>query len=359
MPVEGFMGGVGAGGHHCQPVADEFVGISSSNGPKLSLLIPVGKDRLAASTVRDWLKSLDKATLSSIEVVIVLDGLVEPSARFLHSIDEAAPNWVVTSLTSAQGPGSARNVGLDLCTGEFVQFVDDDDFPQVRTVLDQLTFVLGSYDLLIGQFVVIEYGDEPPLEALVGVVKPGAGADVMGISSLSESAWIQPAVWRLVFRREFLVKSGVRFQALRYGEDLLFLIELLEARPTCLTTSAKFYAHVAGRPNSLSRRPERQEIQRLLGQLENWIWRGSTPEVRSIASAWAVRVALRSRSISNIVRVVWTFLTASQALPWPLFRIGCMMLQKSLSLVGFQRDTATAGTQRLGPRVQRRSRWWT
>jgi len=352
------MDGVEAGGDHCQPVADEFVGIGSSNGPKLSLLIPVGKDRIDASTVREWLLSLDRGTLSCVEVVIVLDGLVEPSARFLDSIDQVAPNWVVTSLMSAQGPGSARNAGLGLCTGEFVQFVDDDDFPQVRTVLDQLTFVLGSYDLLIGQFVVIEYGDELPLEALVGVAKSGAGADVMSISPLSDSAWIQPAVWRLVFRREFLVKSGVRFQALRYGEDLLFLIELLEARPRCLTTSAMLYAHVAGRPKSLSRRPERQEIQRLLGQLENWIRRGSAPEVRSIASAWAVRVALRSRSVSNIVRVVSTFLTAGQALPWPLLRIGRMMLRRPSTFVGFQRDLAIATNHRVGPRVHRRSRWW-
>lgn len=102
--------------------------------PQVSVIIPVYN---AESHLRECLGSVLGQTLKSIEVIAVNDGSTDSSARILR--DYAGRDARVVVIEQAnQGPGPARNCGLAAATGEFVAFMDPDDWYPELDVLETL-----------------------------------------------------------------------------------------------------------------------------------------------------------------------------------------------------------------------------
>lgn len=93
--------------------------------PTVSVVIPT-YDRLPR--LRRVLAGLAAQDVDRpFEVVVVDDGSTDGTGDYLRS--GAPPLPVVTSTQGNQGPGAARNRGVDLATGDIVVFLDDDVIP--------------------------------------------------------------------------------------------------------------------------------------------------------------------------------------------------------------------------------------
>lgn len=97
----------------------------------ISVIIPTYKPK---DYLFDCLQSLSNQTLdkTQFEVLIVLNGCIEPYAtKIKEYIDKNLPNGFlfVESLGSVS---NARNVGIDNSRGEFITFIDDDDYVSPR-----------------------------------------------------------------------------------------------------------------------------------------------------------------------------------------------------------------------------------
>ncbi|MCI5871924.1 MAG: glycosyltransferase, partial [Streptococcus sp.] len=92
---------------------------------KVSIIIPVynTEDYLA-----DCVKSLQKQSLQDIEIILVNDASTDRSLEIMTDFQKQDPRIKVISLDSNQGVGEARNQGLKVASGEFIAFVDSDDF---------------------------------------------------------------------------------------------------------------------------------------------------------------------------------------------------------------------------------------
>lgn len=95
-----------------------------NNHPLVSILVPVYNVELY---LRQCLDSLKKQSLTDIEIICVNDGSTDGSLDILN--DYASTDNRIKIINKRNGGlPSARNAGLDAATGEYVGFVDGDDF---------------------------------------------------------------------------------------------------------------------------------------------------------------------------------------------------------------------------------------
>lgn len=101
----------------------------SSAEKRISIIIPTFKPGLY---IRDCLKSIGEQTLSPsfFETIIVLNGCNEP---WLTQIEEMISEYlcgfeVKLIQTDASGVSNARNIAIDEAKGEYIAFIDDDDY---------------------------------------------------------------------------------------------------------------------------------------------------------------------------------------------------------------------------------------
>lgn len=91
--------------------------------PKVSIIIPVYN---ASRYLRECLDSILLGDLKEIEVIAVDDGSTDDSLNILNQYREEHGIIVLSQINS--GPAKARNAGLNVATGEYIGFVDADDW---------------------------------------------------------------------------------------------------------------------------------------------------------------------------------------------------------------------------------------
>lgn len=93
---------------------------------KYSVIIPVYN---AEKTIAKCVDSLNRQPFKDFEIILVDDGSNDSSLSICKSIEKQSNNIISYSKLNG-GPGSARNFGMDRSSGEYVLFVDSDDYVQ-------------------------------------------------------------------------------------------------------------------------------------------------------------------------------------------------------------------------------------
>ena len=92
--------------------------------PKISVIVPVYNSEKYLS---EALRSLEEQTFKNFEVVIVNDGSTDGSDKIIEKFIEKNRNFKLINQKN-MGPGCAKNTGIKYSTGEYVTFLDSDDF---------------------------------------------------------------------------------------------------------------------------------------------------------------------------------------------------------------------------------------
>lgn len=208
----------------------------------LSIIIPVYN---AEAYLAECLDScLDQCFPSGdYEILCVNDGSSDGSAEILARYAGENPRIRVITQPNS-GVSVARNTGVDAAGGEYIWFVDADDFIR-RNCLEQLFRTLSDAPvdkLSFGHFEFEKTLSEAQSEqAARGSLRP-------------TRMFLGGMIWESLYRRAFLVQHGLRFrEGISYAEDGLFLYELSQCKPTVSSVDQVFY-HYRRNPSSVTRR---------------------------------------------------------------------------------------------------------
>ena len=135
-----------------------------------------------------------------------------------------------------ENAGAARNAGLSRARGEWVFFVDADDWPAP----DYLETAIAAGEKT-GADVVAFRADEvdsrsrsrTPMPYLKRIV-PWADGEAHSLDELGDARFttLGIAPWNKAVRRDFLVQNGIGFQSIRRADDVAYAVELLAAAST-------------------------------------------------------------------------------------------------------------------------------
>ena len=127
--------------------------------PLISVIIPVYN---VEPYLARCLDSIRNNTYRNLEILCVDDGSTDNSLSILRAFAEKDPRIIVITKENG-GVSSARNAGLDRMTGEYVTFVDPDDYvhPQYIALLYQTLMASGEANVAFCGFRRIEETDAP------------------------------------------------------------------------------------------------------------------------------------------------------------------------------------------------------
>ena len=91
---------------------------------KVSVIVPVYN---VEQYLSDCLESICRQTLKGIEIIVVNDGSTDNSLSIIKSFQQKYSNIKLINKKNG-GLSSARNAGIDMAVGEYLFFVDSDDF---------------------------------------------------------------------------------------------------------------------------------------------------------------------------------------------------------------------------------------
>ena len=194
---------------------------------KVSIIIPVYN---AEKYLGKCLESLLSQTLQEMEIICVDDGSSDGSPEILKRFQER--DGRVRILTQEnQYAGAARNNGMKEAQGEYLLFLDADDFFE-NTLLEKVYNQGKKMEADIVLFGAKQYNDK------TGIVSPASWyfkRDALPrenpFSGKTENtdvfALVTPAPWTKLFRREFVEKQGLSFQGLQNSNDVYFVLTAL------------------------------------------------------------------------------------------------------------------------------------
>jgi glycosyltransferase involved in cell wall biosynthesis len=218
--------------------------------PKVSIIIPVYK---VEPYLDRCLGSVTGQTLREIEIIVINDGSPDGCQEIIDRY--AAQDPRIQCLTQANaGLSAARNAGLARATGEFIGFVDSDDWvePDMFGELYRLAkahdadmAVCGRRDFRDGEYVVTS-----------GALKDEAfSIREMGLERflLHKRHELGVIVWNKIYRHRIIRDNGLSFVTNKevFNEDILFnlLFQLHCDRVAC--TTRVLYNYTYRRPGSL------------------------------------------------------------------------------------------------------------
>ena len=123
------------------------------NKYKVSIIIPVyGVEKY----VSKCLESLVNQTLNDIEIIVVNDGTKDNSQKIIDKYVKKYPDKVKSFIKENGGQGSARNYGLKQANGDYIGYVDSDDYVELemyeklynKAISDNLDIAIcGNYNV--------------------------------------------------------------------------------------------------------------------------------------------------------------------------------------------------------------------
>ncbi len=178
--------------------------------PKLSIIVPVYN---VEQYIGKCLESLEKQTLKDIEILIVNDGSPDNSQEIIDSYVNKYPNMFFSYKKENGGLGDARNFAIPLCKGEYIAFIDSDDY--VREDFAEKTYKYAkenNFDIVV--FDAIWFypdGREEKHSTFPRFIK-----------EKDDKAYVlaQPAAWNKIFKREIWTENALKFPIKLWYEDL-------------------------------------------------------------------------------------------------------------------------------------------
>ena len=193
----------------------------------VSIIIPVYN---VAPYLRCCLDSVIAQTFSEFEVIIIDDGSTDESSVICDEYADKDNRFIVVHQKNG-GLSSARNAGLDICSGRFICFLDSDDYYEPDFLQMMYDCIKDSdYDFVS---CAANFVDENN-----GLIRrnqyPSDRMELQGdlFDCYFHSNLIEDAAWNKIYRRELF--NGVRYKEGIIYEDSEIIIRLLKKAKAAL-----------------------------------------------------------------------------------------------------------------------------
>lgn len=219
----------------------------------VSVVIPVHN---AAEYIADTLSTVLSQTLKEIEIIIVNDCSTDNTLDIVKYISQKDSRVQIISNAVNLGGGGSRNVGLDIAVGEYIIFLDDDDYIEsdmlekmsshaAETQVDVVVCRCQSFDPHSGIYAPMVESIRADLLPREAVFQP----QDIATDFFRAFVWWP---WDKLFRREAIISSGMRFQEIRTTNDLFFVCAFMLIARNVSVLDEVLISHTINRSDSLS-----------------------------------------------------------------------------------------------------------
>ena len=214
-----------------------------NNSFYFSIVIPAYN---CEKTIQGTVASMTNQTFSNYEVIIINDGSTDGTEKKVNEYIGEHPNFSVFTIEN-NGPGNARNIGIDKAKGKYLFFMDADDALESHT-LEQYAGLLeqGAFDLIIASYnMKVMDGDALVSERPVIVDERHYATNEEFLKNLYSlmNKQLMYVIWNKVYRTDIIRKHGIKFPNYSSCEDRLFNLAYYKHANSVYTTERILYQY--------------------------------------------------------------------------------------------------------------------
>jgi glycosyltransferase EpsH len=214
--------------------------------PKLSVILPTYN---VANFLGRVFESLQSQIEKDLEIIFINDGSKDNSLEICKKFAELDSRVIVKDKENG-GVSSARNLGIECATGEYITFLDPDDYIDKEMYSNMLGCVSSETDIIISGFVH-EFGNKSIAVKMPKNMRSNYTGNEIYAEVLSkfilygkglENIPQMGTVWRMIFKRDFIQKKELKFLPFVCQDDWLFALTALR-RANYVTVEYGAYYH--------------------------------------------------------------------------------------------------------------------
>ena len=181
--------------------------------PKVSVIVPVYN---VENYIRKCLESLVEQTLEEIEIIIVNDGTKDNSMSIIKEFADKYPQKIVILEKENGGLSDARNYAIPHAKGEYIAFLDSDDYIEKNMYEDMYEIAKKEKSDMVECDFYWEYPHK---------TKTDIGQIYQGKKQMLEK--IRVVAWNKLIKRKILQETKIRFPVGYHYEDVEFTYQLI------------------------------------------------------------------------------------------------------------------------------------
>ncbi|MDR2570125.1 MAG: glycosyltransferase [Oscillospiraceae bacterium] len=219
--------------------------------PKVSVIVPVYN---AEPYLRQCIDSLRLQTLYDFELICIDDGSTDNSGSIIDAYKTLDSRIKVIHKENTNA-GESRNLGIDIATGDYIVFLDSDDFFEPTLLQRQYeTCVLYNADISICAASTYDESSGKTIDS------PWI-LDIKNIPSNNPFSrrdcpnrifqTVTPSPWSKMFKRSFIEKADLRFQSIKRCNDLYFIYSAMALADKIAVCNETLLSYRTKVPNSL------------------------------------------------------------------------------------------------------------
>ena len=186
------------------------------NNIKVSIIIPVYNSE---KYLRQCFDSVVNQTLKDIEIIIINDGSTDNTLKI---VQEYATKYKNIKVIDKQNEGcyKARNIGLETATGEYIAFLDSDDYIE-HNIYEKLFLKAKQTDAdIVSSNYYISQDNKLKIVDFSSSAKllKKTNNNLIG----AENVLLDAIIWSRIFKRQMLIDKGIKFHSDIYMADDAF-----------------------------------------------------------------------------------------------------------------------------------------
>lgn len=228
------------------------------NNPLISIIVPIYNSE---KYLERCIKSIISQTYTNIEIILVNDGSNDLSLSICKELETNDNRIIIIDIPNA-GVSNARNTGLQASKGDYIQFLDSDDYMlenYIETLYNNMS--ANNSDMVVCSIKVLdnnlnELGYRDAENHVFKLNEPNK--DVL--FNFFDRFLVFGPVNKL-FKKSILSKNNIIYDtSISYGEDLLLNLEYLKHCKKISFTNKVYWPYIQDNTNSLSNKRRSDKI---------------------------------------------------------------------------------------------------
>ena len=187
-----------------------------------------------------------------LEILLIDNGSKDQSGQICEDYATQFSNITAYHIPN-KGVGSARNFGLSKAKGEFICFVDADDYLVGNLFSDVESQLDSQLDLLVFSYYNSIEKNLSEIDRSAKILPTEGKKDKSDFIALFQELWLTDmmyTVWNKIYRKEFLEEHQIVFESYELGEDVRFNLNVYQHVNAVLLVKSCYYVYISGRIDS-------------------------------------------------------------------------------------------------------------
>ena len=187
-----------------------------------------------------------------LEILLIDNGSNDQSGQICENYAAQFSNITAYHIPN-KGVSSARNFGLSKAKGDFICFVDADDYLVGNLFSDVESQLDSQLDLLVFSYYNLIEKNLSEIDRSAKILPTEGKKDKSDFIALFQELFLTDmmyTVWNKIYRREFLEEHQIVFESYELGEDVRFNLSVYQHVNTVFLVKSAYYVYVSGRVDS-------------------------------------------------------------------------------------------------------------